>query len=245
MTGHLVQIWRHPIKAIGRERVASAHLEPGQSLPFDRFWAVAHDAARLEDGPWHHCRNFIRAAGSPALMAVEARLDERAETVTLRHPDRPQITLHPERDADALIDWVRPLVAEGRPGPAQVLRAGPRGMTDSGTAGVTIANLASHRAIEQKLGRPLSIHRWRANLWIDGLAPWEEFDWIDKEITIGSTRFEVYGRTGRCRATESNPETGLRDADTLGTLKSWDHQDFSVKARVVTAGDIREEDIVQ
>ena len=29
----------------------------------------------------------------------------------------------------------------------------------------------------------LSIHRWRGNLWVDGWAPWAEFDWIGQDIT--------------------------------------------------------------
>lgn len=240
MTAIVDQIWRHPIKAIGRERVASALLAPGQSLPWDRRWAVTHDAATLDSGAWQQCRNFIRAAGSPALMAVTAQLDETTESVTLHHPDRPSITLHPERDADQLIDWVRPLVAETRPQPAGVLNAGARGMTDSGTPGVTIGNLASHRAVEQKLGRKLSLHRWRANIWLSGLAPWEEFDWEDREITIGDAVLRVYGRTARCRATESNPDTGRRDADTLGVLREWGHTDFTVKAEIIRGGEIRD-----
>ncbi|MGB0534648.1 MAG: molybdenum cofactor biosysynthesis protein, partial [Paracoccaceae bacterium] len=42
----------------------------------------------------------------------------------------------------------------------------------------------------------------------------------------------------RCLATTANPETGLRDADTLGILQTWDHQDFCVYARVLNAGTI-------
>lgn len=239
MTGTVREIWRHPIKALGRERVAAAHLAPGDGLPWDRVWAIAHEAARAEDGAWSPCAHFIRAAGSPSLMAVTCTLDETTETLTLRHPDRPEVTLHPERDAAQLIAWVAPLVAPGRAGPARVVR-GPRAMTDSRTAGVTIANLASHRALEQRLGRALSIHRWRANIWLDGLAPWEEFDWQGREITIGDAGLRVYGRTERCRATEANPETGQRDTDTMALLNTLGHQDFSVKAEILTAGDIRE-----
>lgn len=240
MKATLAQIWRHPIKAAGRERVTKTALKPGASLPWDRHWAIAHDAAKLENGPWYGCHNFIRAAGSPALMAVECRLDEKTSHVSLRHPEQSDIELHPEHDSDHLIDWLRPLIGAGRPAPAQVLCAGTRGMTDSGTPGVTIGNLASHRSVEQRLGRPLSIHRWRANLWIDGLAPWEEFGWEGGEISLGDARLEIYGRTARCRATEANPQTGYRDTDVLGVLNEWGHRDFTVKAKVVSGGEISE-----
>lgn len=245
MTATLAEIWRHPIKAHGREQVAGAMMTAGACLPWDRVWAIAHDRSKATNEEWASCVNFTRAASAPGLMAISCTLDETREELTLRHPDRPDITLNPDRDQAALIDWVTPLMPAGRAVPVRVVRVPGRGMTDSGTPGVTIANTSSHRAVEQKLGRPLSGHRWRSNLWVDGLAPWEEFDWIDRHIRIGGAIFHVYGRTERCRATEANPETGRRDADTLGTLKTWGHQDFSVKAEVVEGGAIAQGDKVE
>ena len=117
-------------------------------------------------------------------------------------------------------------------------------MTDSDFPSVTLCNLSSHRAVEQRLGQPLSIHRWRGNVWIDGLAPWEEFDWIGRKVRVGETVLEVRERTDRCAATTANPETGRRDADTLGALESWGHQDFSVRAEVIEGGMVRPGDEV-
>lgn len=239
MTYSLSEIWRHPIKAVGRERVTRAILRPDEALPWDRHWAIAHEAARLTDG-WNACRNFIRAASSPRLMAVSCTLDEESATLTLRHPDQPDITVAPDADPEALIAWLRPLSNPDRPAPAHVVALPGRGFTDSGTAGVTIGSLASHKALEARIGRPLSRHRWRANLWIDGLDPWQEFEWVDREIRIGEATLLVYGRTERCRATEANPDTGQRDTDTLGALRELGHQDFTVKAKVITEGAIFE-----
>lgn len=241
MTAHLTEIWRHPIKAIGRERVARAHLSEGQCLPWDRHWAVAHEKARIEGDGWAHCANFLRAAGNPALMAVRCELDEAAARLRLTHPERPPLILAPDEDPAPLLDWLAPLVAEGRPGPAFLHRAG-RGQTDSAEATLTLCSHASHRALEQRLGRKFSTARWRGNLWIEGLAPWEEFDWLDRELRLGSARLRVISRTTRCRATEANPETGRRDTDILALLDELGHRDFSVKAVVVGSGDIAEGD---
>jgi uncharacterized protein YcbX len=119
-----------------------------------------------------------------------------------------------------------------------VVRAQGPAFTDSDFPSVTLCNHASHRAVEQKAGVPLSIHRWRGNLWIDGLAPWEEFDWIDRDIRIGGALLRVRERTDRCLATQNNPETGRRDVPVLAVLDSWDHRDFSVRAEVIEGGPI-------
>lgn len=228
-------LWRHPIKSHGREAVERVELRAGQSMPFDRLWAVAHEAARTDGTSWAQCVNFSRAAKAPQLMAIEASLDETTEMLTLRHPNRPEVSLHPERDAAALIAWVMPLVPQERALPERVVRLNGRGWTDSDFPSVTLCNMASHRAVEQRLGRELSIHRWRGNIWFDGPV-WEEFDWMDRDVRIGGAVLRVRERTDRCLATTTNPDTGQRDADTLGALESWGHQDFSVRAEVIDGG---------
>jgi uncharacterized protein YcbX len=130
-------------------------------------------------------------------------------------------------------------VPKDRALPARIIKLPKRGFTDSDFPSVTLCNHASHRAVEQQIGHPLSIHRWRGNIWFDHAQPWIEFDWMGRDLRIGECVFNARERTDRCLATTSNPETGQRDADTLKTLKHWGHQDFSVRAEVKSGGVIR------
>ncbi|WP_417522938.1 MOSC domain-containing protein [Marinovum sp.] len=238
MTGRITEILRYPIKSHGREAVARVVLSEGQSLPWDRHWAVAHEASEADGSAWVPCRNFTRGAKVPGLQAMSSALDEDSGIVTLTHPDLGELRFDPDTEGDQLIDWTRPLMPEGRMGSDRVVRAEARAMTDSDFASVTLCNRSSHRAVSQRIGRDLSIHRWRGNIWFDGLAPWEEFDWIGREVQIGSAVVLVRERTTRCAMTQANPETGARDADVLGALESWDHRDFSVLAEVIKGGEI-------
>jgi uncharacterized protein YcbX len=239
MIATLAHIWRHPIKSHGREALASVTLETGKTLPWDRTWAVTHEGTRADGSGWAPCANFSRGSKAPSLMAIDAKLDERSEAVTLSHPDRPTVTLHPERDATHLIDWVRPLMPQDRAQSTGVMRVPGCGLTDSDYPSISIANLASHAAVEAKLGQALSPKRWRANLWLDGLDAWEETQWVGQTLAIGDARFELREQITRCLATTANPETGARDADTLGALKSWNHQEFGLYAVVTSPGEIR------
>jgi uncharacterized protein YcbX len=104
---------------------------------------------------------------------------------------------------------------------------------------VSILSLASLRDLSARMQHDLSPHRWRGNLWLDGLEPWEEWGWIGRTIRIGEAELRVEERITRCRATSADPLTGVIDADTLGGLKAaFGHQDFGVYAVVTKAGRI-------
>lgn len=241
-------LWRHPIKAHGVEPVDAVVLAAGATMPWDRVWAIAHEAARVVPGSraWMPCANFSRGAKSPELMAIRARVDEAAGTVTLNHPRQAPITVNPDDpgDAERLIAWVRPLADPGRALPAFVVRA-EVGMTDSAFPSVSILNRASLATLGARLGVDLAMERFRGNVWLDGLGPFGEFDLVGREIRIGEAVLAVRERITRCKATTVDPETGVRDADTLGALEAgWGHRDFGVYAEVIAGGTVTVGDAV-
>lgn len=236
-------LYRHPIKAIGREKVDAVELITGQTLPGDRRFAVAHDSAKLEADAWNRCVNFIRGASSPKLMAVTLRTE--GDFLHLAHPDCPDLTINPRNDGPALIEWVTPLVADGRAIPAQLVQAPKeRGLTDSAAPTISLAGLASHEAVAAKAAEPFQIHRWRCNVFLDGLEAWEEFDWVGKTLKLGSAEAIVEKRIDRCMATTVNTDTGERDVPTLEILKGFGHKDFSVAVVVTKDGVLRTGDKV-
>ena len=236
MTGEVTSLWRHPIKSHGREAVQSVTMTPGQTMPGDRVWAVAHEASKADGSDWVPCANFSRCAKAPQLMAISARTN--GYSLTLSHPDRTDLTFDPDHEAQAFLDWVKPLMPADRAASARIIRVPGRGMTDSDFPSISLCNMASNRAVGQKLDTDLSIHRWRGNIWFDGLPLWEEFDWVGREVQVGAVVFQVRERITRCLATTANPGTGQRDADTLGALETWGHQDFGVYAEVIRGGEI-------
>lgn len=236
--GKLAHIWRYPIKSHGREALDRVTLSPGKTMPWDRTWAIAHEGARTDGTAWAPCANFSRGAKAPGLMAISSALDEATEKVTLSHPAQPDLTVQPDSEAAALVNWVRPLMPKDRAQSTHVIRVPDRGMTDSEFPSISINNLASHRAVAQKLGMDLDPFRWRGNLILDGFALWEEFEWIGHTLQIGPVEIEIVERIERCMATTANPATGERDADTLGALESWGHRDFGVYGVVKTGGEV-------
>lgn len=240
----VTDLWRHPIKSHGREKLERVALTRGQTMPFDRIWAVAHEAAKIlpDTKRWAPCANFSRGSKAPSLMAINARMDEANTTITLTHPSRPDLTINPDlpQDAAKLIEWVTPLCPADRAQPQSLYSAAGRGLTDSDFPSVSLNSHASLRALSEKAGQPVSSLRFRGNIWIDDAEPWAELDWVGREIQIGGARLKVIERTERCKATTANPESGKIDLNTLDVLQNnWGHLDFGVRAEVIESGEIK------
>ena len=250
MIGQLAHIVRHPIKSIGWETLGAVTLQPGRVLPHDRHWAVAHDAAAFDGPPegWHAKRNFVRGVAAPALMAIRAQLSDDATRVALIHPDAGQIDIAPDdpTDAQSLLAWLAPMWPDTRPAARRVVQAGPQALTDVPDPFVSILSLSSLADLGHRMGRDLSIHRFRGNLWLDRFPAWAEQDWIGKEITIGPARLRIEEPIVRCNATTADPATGLVAGDTLAALDSaFGHGEFGVYATVLEGGDLAPGDSVE
>lgn len=243
----LAHVVRHPIKSVGHEELSEATLVPGRMLPGDRAFAVAHDRARLDDaGGWVPKGNFLRGVTGSELMAVRA--ETLGSGLRLHHPRAGVLTIDPAtaQGSAALVDWLDPLWPDTAPRPARLVRAPDTGLGDVPDPWVSVLSLVSLRALGQRMGTTLSIHRFRGNLWLDGLAPWEEFDLIGRRLRVGEAVLELREPITRCKATTANPATGRFDADTLGGLHDgWGHRDFGVYAAVVTGGTVRPGDRVE
>lgn len=249
MTARLVHIYRHPIKSHGREELARVTLAAGGTLPWDRHWAVTHGASKWDAAQpaWADCVNFIIGAKVPALVAINARLDDATARVTLTHPLLAPLTFAPDEPAgvEAFMAWVAPLMPQERQ-PVALVTAPDRAMTDSDFPSVSVCNLASGHQLGRDLGVDLSPLRWRGNLWVDGWEPWAEQALVGRDLRMGDVVLHLVEPIRRCKATMANPATGLRDVDTLQGLR--DHagaQNFGLYAVVKQGGVLRTGDMVE
>ena len=244
----VTHIWRHPIKGIGVEGISRVTLQAGHTMLWDRVWAVLHEANKfdLSTPVWASKNNFNQGAKTPSFMAIKAVVDEGTGIITLTHPDLPDLAVNPDIDPDALVAWIKPLVPENRAQPVGIAKVEGRGLTDQANPYISIIGNASLAALSQAAGQPLQQERFRANVWLNGLEPWEEFNWIGHTIQIGGATLRVDARIGRCVATTANPASGKIDVDTLALLReNWGHKDLGVFAEVISGGKVAVNDNVK
>jgi len=89
---------------------------------------------------------------------------------------------------------------------------------DRGANHITIINRASVRALAEAIGDDLDERRFRGNVLVDGLAPFEEHTWEGRRIRFGAAEFAVTAPVVRCVATEADPTLGEWNLPVLKTL---------------------------
>ena len=110
---------------------------------------------------------------------------------------------------------------------------------------VSLINLESLRDFEARLGISIDHERFRANIVIDGMKPFEELELAKKQIQIGNTLFEVFQNTPRCKATNYPYRSIISDINIPRKLNEiYNHIDFGIYLKPISAGQINLNDTV-
>lgn len=245
----ILSIYRYPVKGLSAERLARVALAPGECLPQDRRFAIALPSTRFdpEHPEWLAKTRFVMLMREEKLARLRTRFDAATGQLTIQHAggilraslaDPEGCRLISEFLADFLGPAAEhPLRIVEAPGHAFAdARKKPNATTDKY---VSLINLASIAALEERISAPVDPMRFRANVYFDGAPAWSELGWVGGELVLGGTRLRVISAIVRCAATQVNPATALRDLDIPAALqRGFGHNLMGVYAEVAAGGDI-------
>ena len=228
----LKNIYRYPIKGLSAQPLTRVALQAKQPFPHDRVYALVRPGAPFDTirPQWGKKGLFVMLMLEEALARVQTTLDVETQHLTIRQDGRQLLVadLHDEAARAKVEEFVWQLVPALRSAP--VLVRSPDGhFMDKPDNVISLINLATVRSLEEQWGIRIDPLRFRANLYIDGARPWEEFEWVGSDIRIGDVVFRVDRRNGRCGATNVNPETGRRDLDLPSSLRAaFGHKELGI-----------------
>ncbi|MBW7862009.1 MAG: MOSC domain-containing protein [Rhodocyclaceae bacterium] len=241
MSLRIASLFRHPVKGLSAEPRDAVELFAGCGVPEDRRFAIARSGpggAAGEDPPhWQPKRAFHALHTVPGLAAIESRWDEGRGRLELRR-EGVLLAAGDPRDPDArralescLGEWI------GADTVPRLVEARGFAHTDSPDPLVSIVSLASLAELERAVGRAVDVRRFRANVVIGGGLPWQELDWVGREIGCGDVRLRVREAIVRCPAIHADPGGRGADLDLLRPLLRLNGEAvFGVYAEVVAGG---------
>jgi hypothetical protein len=231
----VIKLFKYPVKSFTPESAQSLQIaDDGRALG-DRVLAFRFDNSgeamrETPHGGWWYKAHLVSLMHLPDIARLDLIFDNDTRYLTISKDDTVLVRDSIQTDEGRLNietqleGFLRDLPEDLRPTdeqfPIHIEGDGIGGrFHDRPTGQLSLHSLASLNALAGALGtQSLDESRFRSNIVIDGVEPWEELELIGKRISIGDLDFEVTGPVIRCLAVHANPATGVRDQQILTTL---------------------------
>ena len=181
--------------------------------------------------------SLVNAKRVPALLGVRPAVAD--GRLRLRFPDGSTVD-GDVRDSDERIEtsfYGRPVAGRIVDGPwsealselagrpvrvARTEREGD-GYDRGAAAGASLVSTGSLDALRHASGatQPIDGRRFRMTIGIDAAEPHVEDGWIGSRVRVGEAVVLVRDNVGRCSVTTRDPDSGVRDLDTLGVIGAY------------------------
>jgi uncharacterized protein len=236
-------LYRYPVKGLTPEPLQQVALEPGQTLPADRRYAIENGPSGFDPAvpAWLPKTHYLTLMRHERLAGLQAHFADETSILTIRRGDavvaRGELETAEGRAAIEAF-FARNFASELK-GPPKVLSGGGHSFSDLARKVVSIINLGSVQAIENVIGARLNPLRFRANLYVQGWPAWHEFELVGERLAIGDARLKVVKTITRCAAVNVDPETAARDLEIPSAImRRLGHNECGIYAEVVVGGPI-------
>lgn len=221
--GHLVGLWRYPVKSMGCEGLDRVHVS-WFGLAGDRRWAFVRDNAVKSGFPWFTIRE------NPAMSHFQPRFEKPEQADKSR-----TLVRTPSGQEWDVTD--PQLAAELAPQGARVIKQN-RGIFD--TFPLSLISTQTLDNLGESVGMKLDVQRFRPNFLVEaeGGEPYPEDAWVGHVIRIGDLRFRVDKRDGRCVVITVDPKTTQRQPQILRQVAKKREGCLGVYGSVVEPGHV-------
>jgi uncharacterized protein len=236
-------LYRYPVKGLSPEPLAAVLLEPGQTFPADRRYAVENGPSGFDpaEPAWLHKSFYLMLMRYERLAGLQTDYEDESHLLTIRRDGKvvARGDLETAEGRAAIEGFFAADFASELKGPPKVLSGGGHSFSDVAKKVVSIINLGSVRAIENMVGLPVHPLRFRANLYVSGWPAWHELELVGQTLAVGDARLKVVKRITRCAAVNVDPETAARDLEIPPTLmRRLGHIECGIYAEVIAGGAI-------
>ena len=249
MVATVAQIYRYPVKGLTPEALTQVSVIPGQGLPNDRRYAlhVGNNPFDPIAPQWMAKTNFLMLMRDERLAKLRTRFDDATGVLTVERDGKTVVRGNLAEAAGRMVleQFFAAFMGGDIRRHPRLVEAPGHMFSDVAAKVISVLGLASVADLERVLRGRVDPLRFRANVYVAGLPPWAEFEWIGRKIQLGAVRCKIIKRIGRCAATNVDPMTGARDMNIpLSLQDAYGHTDCGVYAEIQTPGTITPGDLV-
>lgn len=251
------QLFSYPIKGLTPHPVHQVELKCDQGIPGDRAFALmfldGSDTPPPTFVPWMSKGHFAVQNDWPKLAKLDCVYDAAIDCLTVRHQG---VTLletatETQTERDRISAFFTGFLADAEPtpearhpqySPLQLVgsRTGETRYPDRAPVHISLMSQATLDELSEACGTHVDVRRFRPNILLEGIAPWEEFQGVGEEFYLGESKIVITARIGRCANIEVDPDSGDRNLELLSVLKTrYGHLQTGVLAKIITPGSVK------
>jgi len=185
-------LYRYPVKGLTPEALQTVALQPRQTLPADRRYAIENGPSGFDPTAptWLPKTCFLMLQRDEWLAALEAHFDDATSVLTLKEDGAvaAEGNLEAPGGRAAIERFLAERYASRIKGTPKVLVSPGHSFSDVAKKVVSIINRASLAAIENMIGLPVYPLRFRANLYVKGWPAWHEASLVGETLAISTAR---------------------------------------------------------
>tara|TARA_B100001109_G_scaffold25048_1_gene18475 strand:+ start:700 stop:1461 length:762 start_codon:yes stop_codon:yes gene_type:complete len=218
-----------PVKSISFEESESLNVLTDRGIESDRIFAFVQNLDSnsiknlIEDPKSRKLNNFLTLKNSPELNQYNFTYAK--NKLILKKMDEIIISINPfsKNEKKLLCDKINQIILKDKKLDLLMDEKNPFFDTMPNNS-ISLINKKSISDFSNKISTNIEIERFRANIYIDGIAAWEERDWIGKTININNINFFVSDEISRCSATNLKPSSDIVTINLPNQLKkTYDH----------------------
>ena len=218
-----------PVKSISFEESETLNVLTDRGIENDRIFAFVQNLDSnsikhiIEDPKSRKLNNFLTLKNSPELNQYNFTYVK--DKLILKKKDEIIITIDPfsKNEKKLLCDKINQIILKDKKLDFLMDEKNPFFDTMPNNS-ISLINKKSISDFSNKISTNIEFERFRANIYIDGLAAWKERDWVGKTININNIKFFVSDEISRCSATNLKPSTDIVTINLPNQLKkTYDH----------------------
>ncbi len=242
-----------PVKSVSFQSVQNCKIKKNIGIIGDRIFAFAKnldlDQAKLFEknpderkGKWN---NILTLKNTPALNKYNFILKDEKLTLTLKDREILTIDINQLSERDVLSNKISDL-EDSLKQPIVLMKNYEFPFFDTSISkkvdfvnSVSLLNIQSINDFQKKIDKKIETSVFRGNIYIDGVEPWKERDWVGKIIKINNVSFKVKKNIPRCVAINLKPQSDDNSFNLLQLLKkTYNHFDMGIYLTVLDDGEL-------
>ena len=242
-----------PVKSVSFQSIEECEIKKDVGIIGDRIFAFAKDLdleqAKLFEkspaerkGKWN---KVLTLKNSPVLNKYNFLFKENKLTLTFKDKEILTINVSELRERQLLSNKIIELETSLKE-PIVLMKNEKSPFFDTSISNkidfinsVSLLNIQSINDFQKKIDEKVEISRFRGNICIDGIKPWEEQEWVGKTIKINSVTKKKKKKIPRCVAINLKPQTDDNSLNLLQALKkTYNHFDMGIYLSALDDGKI-------